>query len=160
MTAEPSESNINANITVKFSIDEYQTVAQVYGRDTSIQTILTDIAEKFQINSKYLQILHDSVALASDVKLHELCHNEFQIVDFELRLNALAKAHNDSVDSENDKIQLDCDVYYRYELVFSLNLVIIIIHRYAHFCQIFSFWSQSLSVVGFCFRIHSGQRQW
>lgn len=105
--------NINGNITVKFKIDEYNTVAQVYDREKSIHFILTDIAEKFQINSKYLNILHDAVLLPLDAKLFEFCHNEYHIIDVELHLNALAQQHNECVSNENEKIQLDCDVYYR-----------------------------------------------
>lgn len=105
--------NINDTITVKFKINEYHTVVQVYAKETCVHAILTDIAEKFQINAKYLQILHDSTLLPPDTKLFELCHNEYHIVDVELRLNALARQHNDIVSNENERVQLDCDVYYR-----------------------------------------------
>lgn len=114
LTQKPIESNINESITVKFKINQYHTVAQVYASDTTIHTVLTDIAEKFQINAKYLQILHDTKPLPPAAKLFTLCHNEYHIIDVELCLNALAQQHNDHNSSENERIELDCDVYYRY----------------------------------------------
>lgn len=111
--SEFDQFDINENITVKFKINEYHTVAQIYSRNLTVHSILSDIADKFQVNPKYVQIMHESQTIPPDLKLFELCHNEYQIIDFELRLNELANQFNDSVCNEIDKIQLDCDVYYR-----------------------------------------------
>lgn len=110
---DPSELNVNENITVKFKINDYHTVAQVYPKDATAQFILSDIAEKFQINTKYVHLFHDAIPLRAEVKLFELCHNEYQIIDFELRLNDLARQFNEMAISEAERIHLDCDVYYR-----------------------------------------------
>lgn len=110
---DPSEINVNENITVKFKINDYHTVAQVYPKDVTVHFILLDIAEKFQINTKYLHLFYDAILVRREVKLFELCHNEYQIIDFELRLNELARQFNEMTNNESEKIKLDCDVYYK-----------------------------------------------
>lgn len=106
--------NVNESITVKFKINEYQTVAQVYPKESTLQYILNDISDKFQLHSKYLKLKHYSLPIPLHFKLFELCHNEYQIIDFELVLSELAFQFNENVSNESDRIQLDCNVYYRW----------------------------------------------
>lgn len=108
-----NDIDFNENITVKFLVNDYHTVVQVYSGDSSIHSILGDIAEKFQINSKYIQIFHEFRPLLPERKLFEICHNEYQIIEFELKLNELANQYNETVTNEMEKVKLDCDIYYR-----------------------------------------------
>lgn len=114
-----SEAKIDQpnNITVKFIINEFETVAQVYASTTSVGHVLKDISSKFKLPSKYVTLRRDD-HLASKIpygtKLHQLCKNAFGIVNVTLRLSELANEINESVSQENERIKLDCDVYYRF----------------------------------------------
>lgn len=105
------------NLTVKFVINEFETVALVYTSTTTIGHVLKDISAKFKLPPKYLTLRRDdhlASKIPSGTKLHQICKNAFGIVNVVLRLSELANEINDSVSNENERIKLDCDVYYRF----------------------------------------------
>lgn len=113
-----SDSKIHplSNITVKFIINEYETVAQVYASTATVGHVLKDIAAKFKLSSQYVTIRRDDhleSKIPYGTQLHQICNNAFGIVNVTLHLSELAHEINDSVNNENDRIKLDCDVYYR-----------------------------------------------
>lgn len=55
-----SNRTLDRNITVRFELNEFDTVAQVYPELTTIADVLDDVASKFQLLSKYLSIKHKS----------------------------------------------------------------------------------------------------
>lgn len=103
------------NITVKFKLNEFETIAQVYPNNFTVANVLNDISQKFQLKTKYLTIQRgdDGKTIPSALRLHEICQNEFSIVDFRLVLSELAQCINRDAETEYEKIKLDIDVYYR-----------------------------------------------
>lgn len=104
------------NITVKFIINEFETVAQVYEATTTIANVLKDISVKFELPSKYVTLHRDdhlASKIPSGTRLHQIC-NAFGIVNVALHLSELANEINESVSNENEKIKVDCDIYYRF----------------------------------------------
>lgn len=111
---EPSNRNLDGNITVRFEINEFDTVAQVYSELTTIGDVLDDVASKFQLLPKYLSIKHKfGSAFPKTAHLIQLCTNSFRIFDVKLGLSDLANHINESIQNEHEKIQLDTDLYYR-----------------------------------------------
>lgn len=119
-----SEKNANEqkaeqpkNITVKFIINEFETVAQVYASTTTVGHVLQDISAKFKLPSKYVTLRRDdhlASKIPSGTQLHQICKNAFGIVNVTLRLSELANGINESVGNEHERIKLNCDVYYRF----------------------------------------------
>lgn len=140
-------NNTNHNITVKFLINEFETVAQVYAATVTVGHVLKDIATKFKLPSKYVTIRRDD-HVASKIpygtQLHQICRNAIGIVTVILRLSELADEINDSVNNEHERIKLDCDVYYRFVYSFLLR-VHTILNRNSQKSM------QSLSIAGFHF---------
>lgn len=103
------------NITVKFKINNFETVAQVYTSITTIRQILIDIASKFQLSPKYLAIQHEDnvIKLSNSMQLQQICENSFGIVNVQLLLSDLAKQINENISNDCEKIKLDSDIYYR-----------------------------------------------
>lgn len=111
----PVQTEANKNITVKFKINEFETIAQVYPSNFTIANVLKDISQKFQLKSKYVAIQReDGTKIPSALRLHEICQNEFFIVGFRLVLSDLAHCANSNAERECEKIKLDADVYYRH----------------------------------------------
>lgn len=102
------------NITVKFQLNKFQTVAQVYDNTLDIGIVKTDIATKFQIDPKYVDICKDAKVVADNFKLYELCHNDFGILELDLELSAEARQFNEVVEQRSRALVLDADVYYRH----------------------------------------------
>lgn len=115
-TREPSNSrNFDGNITVRFELNEFDTVAQVYSELTTIGDVLDDVASKFQLLPKYLTIKRKSGgSFPKSAHLIQLCTNSFRIFDVKLGLSDLANHINESIHIEHEKIRLDTDLYYRY----------------------------------------------
>lgn len=91
------------NITVKFKVSETQIIAHSYFKGMTIDEVKKDIASKFKIDPKYLVIIHADAAVPNEIKLIEICKNNFGIIDVRLSLND---------EATKDSIQLDVNVYY------------------------------------------------
>lgn len=106
------ESDYKNNVTVKFHFNEYDTVAQVYPNDQTVNFILKDIAAKFQLPPKYVSLRSDGnqSRLPGNAELRTICENDFGILDLELGLSEFARGVNAS---EDGKIELRTEVYYR-----------------------------------------------
>lgn len=102
------------NITVRFELNEFDTVAQVYPESLSIGEVVEDVALKFQLLPKYLSIKQKFGAkITKNAKLFQLCTNTFRILDVKLGLSDLANHINESICNEHEKIRLDTNFYYR-----------------------------------------------
>lgn len=116
-SSTPSTTNraLDKNITVRFELNEFDTVAQVYIESTKIEDVLDDVASKFQLLAKYLSIKQKNGAkIPKTSRLHRLCMNTFGILDVKLDLSDLAVHINEGIHSEHEKIRLDTNLYYRY----------------------------------------------
>lgn len=114
-TETASQSNFGENATIRFNINDCDTVAQVYPLNWTIANILDDIAPKFQLLPKYVSLRRDKFAprLLKTVQLMQLCRNDFFIVDVQMGLSDLANQINDGIKNPYEKIRLDTDLYYR-----------------------------------------------
>lgn len=109
-----SSRTLDGNITVRFELNEFDTVAQVYPEITTIADVLDDVASKFQLVPKYLTIRHKfGGAFPKVARLIQLCTNSFRIFDVKLGLSDLANHINESIHNEHEKIRLDTAFYYR-----------------------------------------------
>lgn len=114
-TASTSARKWDKNITVRFELNEFDTVAQVYPELTSIGEVLEDVASKFQLLPKYLSIKQKfGMKIPKTARLYQLCTNDFGILDFKLGLSDLANHINESIRVEHEKIRIDTNLYYRY----------------------------------------------
>lgn len=104
---------ITQNITVKFQLNDLNTVAQVYSNQLSIESVKKDIGEKFKVSPQYLSIRQGNFRVPNSWRLFEVESNRFGIVEFQLSLNRLAKEINENVVNPNERIRLDADIYYR-----------------------------------------------
>lgn len=111
-----SQSNFQQNATIRFNLNDCETVAQVYPLNWTVENILDDIAAKFHLLPKYLSLRRDkfSPKLPKSVQLNQLCRNNFFIVDVILGLSDLAVQINDGIKNSYERIRLDTDLYYRY----------------------------------------------
>lgn len=110
----PSNRTIDGNITVRFELNEFDTVAQVYPEITTIGDVLDDVASKFQLLPKYLTIKHAfGGAFPKTGRLIQFCTNSFRIFDVKLGLSDLANHINESIHNEHEKIRLETNLYYR-----------------------------------------------
>ncbi|KAG4075901.1 hypothetical protein HA402_003727 [Bradysia odoriphaga] len=100
------------NLTVKFQLNDFHTVAQVYSNQLSIEAVKKDVGEKFKVSPDFLSIRQGSFRVPNSWRLFEVESNRFGIVEFQLSLNRLAKEFNDNVERPNERIHLDADVYY------------------------------------------------
>lgn len=101
------------NITVKFQLNDFNTVAQVYSNQLSIESVKEDIGEKFKVEPQYLSVRQGNFSVPNCWRLCEVESNRFGIVEFQLSLNRLAKEFNENVENPNERIHLDADIYYR-----------------------------------------------
>lgn len=109
-----SSQSQDKNITVRFEVNEFDTVAQVYSEQTTIADVLDDVASKFQMLPKYLSIKQKfGSKIPKTARLHQLCTNDFRILDVKLDLSDLANHINESIQNEHEKIQIDTNLYYR-----------------------------------------------
>lgn len=108
--------SLDRNITVRFELNEFDTVAQVYPELTTIEDVLEDVASKFQLLPKYVTMKQKFGAkLPKTAHLYQLLGpNDFGIFDVKLGLSDLANHINESIRNEHEKIQLDTNLYYRY----------------------------------------------
>lgn len=105
---------VPTNITVKFKLHQFQTIAQVYPNHLKLDAIKEDLAGKFKVPAKYLQLLQDGIILVDSVRLSEMPHNNFYIVEMDLELNSEANKLNENVKSQEKLIALNSDVFYRF----------------------------------------------
>lgn len=110
------------NISVKFRFNEIETVVQVYHSDLSISAILKDIADKFMLPSKCITLYRDGdrKRISGNCELHEICQNDFGIVDVNLELSDLAHEINERRNVD-DQIKLSSEVYYRFEGIIGIT---------------------------------------
>lgn len=109
-----SNGALARNITVRFELTEFDTVAQVYPELTTIADVLEDVASKFQLLPKYLTIKQKfGGSFPKAAHLIQLCTNTFRIFDVKLGLSDLANHINESIHNEHEKIRLDTALYYR-----------------------------------------------
>lgn len=103
------------NVTVRFKLNDFETIAQVYPVSATIENILDDIASKFQVLTKYLSIKCEKFGakFPKNVEIKQLCKNEFGILDAQLCLSDLAIHINESISNDFEKIRLDTELYYR-----------------------------------------------
>lgn len=112
--ASPNRLFNNKKITVRFELNEFDTVAQVYPGMTTIDEVLEDVSSKFQLLPKYLSINQKfGTKISKTLRLYQLCTNDFGILDVELILSDLANHINQSIRDEHEKIRLDTNIYYR-----------------------------------------------
>lgn len=106
---------LNRNITVRFELNEFDTVAQVYPELVEIEDVLEDVASKFQLLPKYLTIKQKfGTKPPKSARLYQLLGtNDFGILDFKLGLSDLANHINESIRNEHEKIRIDTNLYYR-----------------------------------------------
>lgn len=104
---------LKRNITVKFKLNEFQTIAQVYQDHITIEAIKNDLSQKFKADQKHFNILQNNVVLANTLRLSDLQFNNSYIIEFELELNTVAKEHNKTC-IPSEKIELNADIFYRY----------------------------------------------
>lgn len=109
------KKNRSENVTVRFKLNNFETIAQVYPVSITIEHILDDIASKFQLLTKYVSIKAEKFGpqFPKNVKLRQLCKNEFGIFDVQLCLSDLAIHINESINNDFEKIRLDTELYYR-----------------------------------------------
>lgn len=105
---------VSTNITVKFKLHQFQTIAQVYPNHLKLDAIKEDLAGKFKVPAKYLHLLQDGISLSDSVRLSEMPHNNFYIVEMDLELNSEAHKLNENVKSHEKLIALNADVFYRF----------------------------------------------
>lgn len=121
-----SEISPRRNVTVRFKPNEFETIAQVYLSSTTIESVLDDIATKFQLLPKYLSIRPEKNGqkFSKNAQLKQLVSNsEFGILDVQLGLSDLANHINESIQNDFEKIRLDTELYYRFVFaVLVLNL--------------------------------------
>lgn len=103
------------NVTVRFKLNDFETIAQVYPVSTTIENILDDIASKFQLLTKYVSIKSEKFGskFPKNVEIKQLCKTEFGILDVQLCLSDLAIHINESIYNDFEKIRLDTELYYR-----------------------------------------------
>lgn len=106
--------SVQTNITVKFKLHQFQTIAQVYPNHLKLDAIKEDLAGKFKVPAKYLHLLQDGISVVDSVRLSELPHNNFYIVEMDLELNSDAHTFNENVKSQEKLIALNADVFYRF----------------------------------------------
>lgn len=114
-----STINPDEKVTVKFKLDESHIIAQVYNGRWSVDEVLADLAGKFKVDTKYLELCHDELDerhLAGSIHLYKLPHNEFSIIEVGLRLNKLADEANEMAIRRSEVIILDPEVFYRLKL--------------------------------------------
>lgn len=100
------------NMTVKFQLNNFHTVVQVYPNRLSLEEIKKDIGQKFKVDGKYL-CLHQNMVNCSDaLRLCDVERNDFGIIEFELKLNELAVEYNSGV-LKGERLVLNPDVFYR-----------------------------------------------
>lgn len=111
-----SQSSLDKSVTVRFNLNEFVTIAQVYPAKWTVDHILDDISSKFQLLPKYLSMKRDKFGpkLQKSIQLNQLCKNDYYIVDVKLGLSDLAIHINERIRNEHEKIRLDTDLYYRY----------------------------------------------
>lgn len=107
--------NRSENVTVRFKLNDFETIAQVYPVSATIENILDDIASKFQVLTKYISIKSKKFGpkFPKNVEIKQLCKNDFGILDAQLCLSDLALHINESIYNDFEKIRLDTELYYR-----------------------------------------------
>lgn len=92
------------DVTVKFQIDETQTIAQAYRNTTAIADIRQDVADKFQLEVRFIVFKQYDEELVDTKVLREVCRNEFGVVEIQVDLT------DEAVDND---VALDTSIYYR-----------------------------------------------
>lgn len=109
-------------VTVRFTLDQYHVVAQVYTAVTTIFKVVQDLANKFKVYARFLKLNHDDIieegTLDVNLKLWELPRNEYGIIELNLGLNKLADQFNALAKRQSAKARLDLEVFYRYLILF------------------------------------------
>ena len=110
------EQATGPNKTVKFKINEFETVAQVFAAHTTVEDVLRDVADKFRLKRRFLQVKQGSVTIPPDWRVGDLPtqgKHDYGIVEVDLLLSDLAVQYNSNVAFEGDRLRLDTDIYYR-----------------------------------------------
>lgn len=112
---DAQQSTGRKNVTVRFKLNDFETIAQVYPASTTVENILDEIALKFQLLTKYVSIKPEKFGpkFPKNVEIKQLCKNEFGIIDVQLCLSDLANHINESIYNDFEKIRLDTELYYR-----------------------------------------------
>lgn len=104
-------------VTVKFKLDEYHIIAQVYTEDLTLAAVIDDLARKFKLDAKFLELSHaelaDGAVLDGAMRLYEVPHNEFSIIELGLGLNdGLVMEANLRAKRTSERVRLDPEVFY------------------------------------------------
>lgn len=105
VNSEEEQESSDENVTVKFKISDVQIIAHTYSNNLTFEEVKFDIASKFKVDAKYLQLLHCDTPIPDEQKIIEICRNNFGIIDVHLQLLP---------EAEFDNVQLDVNVYYRF----------------------------------------------
>lgn len=102
----------NRDVTVKFQVDNAQTIAQTYPSALSIIEVKRDIAEKFQVKEDDILFKQCNVEVPNSITISDVVTNEFGVIDIQLDLT------DDAIDND---VVLDTSVYFS---KFPLNEII------------------------------------
>lgn len=91
------------DVTVKFQIDETQTIAQTYQNTVAIADIKQDVAEKFQIEVNNLILRQYDEELFDQTQLAAVVRNDFGVVELQVDLT------DEAVEAD---LILDTNVYF------------------------------------------------
>lgn len=101
------------NVTVKFQLNNFQTIAQTYGKDLSVADVKEDLAKKFKVPGRFLRFQQGKCPILNDTRLFELEQNDFFIIEIDLGLTPEAVRINEEALNKSQVISLDADVFYR-----------------------------------------------
>lgn len=104
------------DVTVKFRVLKSQIVTHAYPNIYTIEEVKKDISQKFQIPTKFLVLRENSSEkpLGDNLRLFDVCDNDYGIVDMDLELAESAREEN---------IRLEPQVYYKYAIASLINAI-------------------------------------
>lgn len=108
--------NVDEKVTVKFKLDECHIIAQVYNGVVTLAEVIADLAAKFKVDAKYLELSHVYMAespLNGAWQLWKLPHNEFSIIELELGLNKSVEDVNKLARRPSETVRLEPEVFYK-----------------------------------------------
>lgn len=105
-------------VTCKFTLENTHAVVQLYDSSLNMVEMAFEIAGKFQIDAKYIQLWHCDMGWCLDAmncatRLCNVPQNEFEICEFELSLNKAAAAFNAEATCAVQLLTLDLEAFYR-----------------------------------------------
>lgn len=111
-----NHENVNDKVTVKFKLDAFHIIAQVYSDVLSVAAVIEDLATKFKVDAKYIELSHEDMEdgpLDGALQMWQLPHNEFSIIELRLGLNDLVEEVNVLAKRQSEKVRLDPEVFYK-----------------------------------------------